>query len=101
MFWGVFRNQIDTAKLLEGQMKDKPIVTGAYAKWLANHSVQKDTLDPHIAVYKSTKEIKSLNGDMVSQAYLRAVRALADSSKKLVDKALATKKWLQVWWGRS
>ena len=44
---------------------------------------------------KLTKEIKALKGDMVSQGDLRAVRALAYSSKKVVDKELATKKLLQ------
>ena len=82
-------------------MKDKPIVTGAYAKWLANHSGQKDALDAHIAVDKSTKEVKSLKGDMVSKGDLRAIIALEDSDKKVVDKALTTKNLLQVWWGHS
>ena len=66
MFWGVFRTHIAIAKLLELQMKDNPIVTGAYVKWLVNQSVQKDVLGAQIIVDKLTKEVKYLKGDMVS-----------------------------------
>ena len=76
-------------------------MTGDYRNWLVNHLGQKDALNAHIAGDKSTKEVKSLKGDMVSKGDLRAIIALEDSDKKVVDKALTTKNLLQVWWGHS
>ena len=92
MFLGVFRTHIDTDKLIKGHTKDKPVMIRANAKWLVNHSVRKYVLDDQIGVDKLTKEIKSIKGGMVSQGDLRAIRALAYSSKKLVGKSFATKK---------
>ena len=92
MFWVFFRSHIDTAKLLEGHLKENAIVNGAYVKWLVNHSGLKDVLDAQISVDKLNREVKYLKGDMVSQGDLRAVRDLEYSDKKLAYKALATKK---------
>ena len=91
MFWGLFRTHIDTSKLLEEQLKDNTIMTGAYAKWLVNYSGRKYVLDTQVAVKKLVKEVETLKGDMISQSDLRAVRALAGDAKGIVDKALATK----------
>ena len=76
-------------------MKDNLIVTRAYVKCLVNHFVRKYALDAQITVYKCTKEVKNLKGDIFSKGDLRSVRALAYSDKKVADKALSPKKWLQ------
>ena len=87
----MFRTHIATEKLLEVQLKDNPIITGDYSKWLVNHSGGKDALHAQVAVKKLVKEVETLKGDMISQSDLRAVRALAGDAKGIVDKALATK----------
>ena len=76
-------------------MKDNPIVTGAYAKWLVNYLGRNDVLYVQIDMDKLTEEVKYLKGDMVSQGYLIAIIDLEDIAKDVADKALATKILLQ------
>ena len=41
---------------------------------------------------KLAKEVKTLNGDTIYQSELRAVRDLEDVARRVLDKALDTKK---------
>ncbi len=91
ILWGVLRTHIATEKMLKGDLRDHPIVTGNYAKWLVNHSGKQDAKDLRKEVDKFAKVVTDLKDNMVTKKQLATVEKTAETAKKTADKALNKK----------
>ncbi len=91
MLWGVIRTHVSTEDMNTKDLKDLPIVTGNYAKWLVNHSGKKDANELKKEVDKLLKSIGDFKSTYATQKALNAVEKIADQAKKTADKAFNKK----------
>ncbi len=91
MLWGVIRTHVSTEDMNTKDLKDLPIVTGNYAKWLVNHSGKKDANELKKEVDKLSKSIGDFKSTYATQKALNAVEKVADQAKKTADKAFNKK----------
>ena len=89
LLWGVLRTHLATETMLEGDLRDHPVVTGNYAKWLVNNSGKKDALVIKREVDKLSTKLARLEEEMATKRALTAVEKTAEAAKKVADKALA------------
>ena len=91
VLWGVLRTHITAESMLRRDLRDHPIVTGNYAKWLVNHSGKKDAKEIQKEVDKVVKSIATMKESMVTKKQLAAIESKAETTKKTADKALNKK----------
>ncbi len=91
ILWGVLRTHIATEQMLKGDLRDHPIVTGNYAKWLVNHSGKQDAKEIKKEVEKVVKSVALMKETMVTKKQLAVVEKAAETAKKTADKALNKK----------
>ena len=89
LLWGVLRTHLATESILEGDLRDHPVVTGNYAKWLVNNSGKKDALVIKKELDKWVQKVNKMEEDMVTKRALSVVERTAEAAKKVADKALA------------
>ena len=89
LLWGILRTHVVTERMMEGDLRDHPVVTGNYAKWLVNNSGKKDALLIKRDVEKLTTKLAKVEEESASKRALSAVEKIAESAKKVADKALA------------
>ena len=87
ILWGVIKTHIATKELLLGDLRDQPIVTGNYAKWLVNHSGKKDALAVKKDVEKIAKSVEALREVAATKKALASVEGIANAAKKTADRA--------------
>ena len=89
LLWGILRTHVVTERMMEGDLRDHPVVTGNYAKWLVNNSGKKDALLIKREVEKLTTKLAKVEEESASKRALSAVEKIAEAAKKVADKALA------------
>ena len=87
VIWGVIKTHIATKEMLLGDLRDQPIVTGNYAKWLVNHSGKKDALAVKKEVEKVSNQLAALKEVAATKKALSSVENVANAAKKTADKA--------------
>ena len=70
-----------------GDLRDQPIVTGNYGKWLVNHSGKKDALAVKKEVEKIAKSLENLREVAATKKALSTVEGIANAAKKTADRA--------------
>ena len=88
IIWGVIRTHLATEAMLRGDLRDHPIVTGNYAKWLVNHSGKRDAQDLKKEVDKMSKTLVILKDTLATKRSLTVVEKAVEAVKKTADKAL-------------
>ena len=87
MIWGAVRTYLATESIQQKGFKDHPVVVGAYAKWLVNHSGKKDASEAKTAVQKLQAEVTELKGSTATKRSVTALEARVETIKSVADKA--------------
>ena len=87
MIWGAVRTYLATEAIQKKGFKDHPVVVGAYAKWLVNHSGKKDASDAKAAVQKLQTELGELKSSTASKKFVTSLESRIETVKGVADKA--------------
>ena len=87
MIWGAVRTYLATEAIQKKGFKDHPVVVGAYAKWLVNHSGKKDASEAKSAVQKLQSELGELKNSTATKKSVSSLEARVETVKGVADKA--------------
>ena len=87
MIWGAVRTYLATESIQQKGFKDHPVVVGAYAKWLVNHSGKKDASEAKTAVQKLQAEVTELKGSTATKRSVTTLESRVETIKSVADKA--------------
>ena len=87
MIWGAVRTYLATDAIQKKGFKDHPVVVGAYAKWLVNHSGKKDASEAKVAVQKLKGESGELRNTAATKKSVSSLETRVETVKGVADKA--------------
>ena len=87
MIWGAVRTYLATDAIQKKGFKDHPVVVGAYAKWLVNHSGKKDASEAKVAVQKLKGELGEFRNTTATKKSVSSLETRVETVKGVADKA--------------